>query len=71
MSDRGRDDQTDDEGQVSEVGEMVPAESDTPIQQDQATAGGPDAESGGVQEGTAGPNARPHDDDPRGGEGPR
>ncbi|MFW6773598.1 hypothetical protein ACOACO_04905 [Nocardioides sp. CPCC 205120] len=48
------------EGQVSEVGAMDPAEADTPIIPDQATAGYPEAESGHAQEGTAGPNAKPN-----------
>lgn len=46
----------DDEGQVSEASSLEDA--DQPIQPDQAVAGAPDAESGEVQEGKAGPNAR-------------
>ncbi len=45
-----------DEGQVSEVSGLEGA--GDPIQPDQAVAGAPDAESGDVQEGKAGPNAR-------------
>ncbi len=46
----------DDEGQVSEASTLE--EADQPIQPDQAVAGAPDAESGEVQEGKTGPNAR-------------
>lgn len=56
------------EGQVSEVSGMDPAQADAPISPDQAVAGAPDAESGAVQEGTAGPNARPRDNEVRGDE---
>lgn len=53
------------DGQVSEVSGMDPAESDTPIQPDQSVAGGPDAESGETDEGPQGPNAKPDwDQDP-------
>jgi hypothetical protein len=53
------------EGQVSEVSGMDPAESDTPIQPDQSVAGAPDSESGEVDEGPQGPNAKPDwDGDP-------
>ncbi len=45
-------------GQVSEVVRMDPAESDTPISDSQAVAGQPDGESGQVDEGPTGPNAR-------------
>lgn len=48
----------DGEGQVSEVQQMPPEEADTPISDDQAVAGQPDGESGEVQEGPTGPNAR-------------
>jgi hypothetical protein len=51
----------DDEGQVSEVSTLEGA--DEPIQPDQAVAGAPDAESGDVQEGKTGPNARTGGDD--------
>ncbi|MBS43368.1 MAG: hypothetical protein CMH83_09450 [Nocardioides sp.] len=44
------------EGQVSEVGTM--AEAGEPISDDQSVAGQPDAESGDVNEGPTGPNAR-------------
>lgn len=54
------------EGQVSEVSGMDPAEADQPIYPDQATAGYPETESGEAEEGSAGPNARPSDDRPRG-----
>ena len=47
------------DGQVSEVQRLDPAEADSPIQPDQATAGYPEGESGHAQEGTAGPNAAP------------
>lgn len=47
------------DGQVSEVQGMDPAEADTPIQPDQSVAGAPDSESGEVDEGPQGPNARP------------
>ena len=43
-------------GQVSEVSTLEGA--DQPIMPDQAVAGSPDAESGEVQEGRTGPNAR-------------
>lgn len=46
----------DDEGQVSEVSSLEGA--GEPIQPDQAVAGAPDGESGEVQEGKTGPNAR-------------
>ena len=47
---------SDGEGQVSEASNLEDA--DEPIQPDQAVAGAPDAESGDVQEGKTGPNAR-------------
>lgn len=50
----------DNEGQVSEVSTLEGA--DQPIQPDQAVAGAPDAESGDVQEGRTGPNARTGDE---------
>lgn len=56
-----------DEGQVSEVASMDPAEADTPISDDQAVAGNPDGESGEVQEGTTGPNAAPRHNPPEDG----
>ena len=37
---------------------MEPADADTPISDDQAVAGSPSSESGEVQEGRTGPNAR-------------
>ena len=43
-------------GQVSEVGNLSRA--DEPISDDQAVAGQPDGESGKVDEGPTGPNAR-------------
>jgi hypothetical protein len=46
----------DDKGEVSEASSLEGA--DEPIQPDQAVAGAPDDESGEVQEGKAGPNAR-------------
>lgn len=48
----------DDEGQVSEVQQMDPSHAETPISDDQAVAGQPEGESGQVQEGPTGPNAR-------------
>ncbi|MEO5651510.1 MAG: hypothetical protein ABIN79_05325 [Marmoricola sp.] len=51
-------------GQVSEVSGMEAAGAGEPIMPDQAVAGAPDAESGEVQEGTAGPNARPVHNEP-------
>lgn len=53
----------DDGGQVSEVQQMHPDEAGTPISDDQAVAGQPDGESGEVQEGPTGPNARVPQDD--------
>ncbi len=53
----------DDEGQVSEVQQMRPEDADTAISDDQAVAGQPDGESGEVQEGPTGPNARVPGDD--------
>ena len=52
-----------DEGQVSEVGGLKGA--GETIYPDQATAGYPDTESGEPDEGAAGPNARPRDDEDR------
>jgi hypothetical protein len=49
---------SDEGGQVSEVSAMDPSAADTPISDDQAVAGNPDGESGEVQEGRTGPNAR-------------
>ena len=46
------------QGQVSEVQQMDAGDAGTPISDDQAVAGQPDGESGGVQEGPTGPNAR-------------
>lgn len=57
-----------DDGQVSEVDNLDPDRADVPISPDQATAGYPDSESGEPDEGTAGPNARPRDDRPGGGQ---
>ena len=51
-------------GQVSEVSRLDPDQAGAPIYPDQATAGYPDSESGAPDEGTAGPNARPHDNRP-------
>lgn len=54
-----------DDGQVSEVQQLPASGADTPISDDQAVAGQPDGESGEVQEGPAGPNARvPDVEDP-------
>ncbi len=63
-TDQGGED-SDEGGQVSEVGNL--ADGPETIYPDQATAGYPDTEAEGPQEGTAGPNARPHDDRPGGG----
>jgi hypothetical protein len=49
----------DQDGQVSEVQALDEDDADTPIQPDQAVGGAPDAESGEVDEGPQGPNARP------------
>lgn len=46
------------EGQVSEVAAMDPADADTPISDDQSVAGSPSDESGEVDDGPQGPNAR-------------
>jgi hypothetical protein len=51
--------QQDQDGQVSEVGGLDPADADTPIQPDQSVAGAPEGESGEVDEGPQGPNAAP------------
>ncbi|MGA8850998.1 MAG: hypothetical protein WB508_04690 [Aeromicrobium sp.] len=48
----------DDEGQVSEVQKMDPADADTPISDSQAVDGQPDGPSDDVQEGARGPNAK-------------
>lgn len=45
-------------GQVAEVGNLDPADSDTPVSDDQSVAGSPSDESGEVDEGPTGPNAR-------------
>ena len=50
-------------GQVSEVSTMEGAAE--PIMPDQSVAGAPDADSGEVQEGRQGPNARTGDEDER------
>lgn len=52
-----RDQKDPDQGQVSEVSGMDPAESDEPISPEDATAGSPDGESGEPDEGAAGPEA--------------
>lgn len=62
-TDAGTSTGTDDEGQVSEVQQMRPEDADTAISDDQAVAGQPDGESGEVQEGPTGPNARVPGDD--------
>lgn len=49
---------TEDGGQVSEVQRMDDADAQTPVSDDQAVAGNPTGESGEVQEGPTGPNAR-------------
>ena len=56
------------EGQISEVQRLDPADADTPIQPDQATAGSPEGESGTAQEGTAGPDAPPRHGRPQPGD---
>lgn len=68
-TDQPQDHQEQDEqqGQVSEVGAMDPAEADTPISDDQSVAGSPSDESGAVDEGPTGPNSAPdHDAEPHG-----
>jgi len=50
------------DGQVSEVSGM--GEAPEEIAPEDAVAGAPDGESGGVQEGTAGPDAPPHEGRP-------
>lgn len=50
--------ENDDQGQLSEVGRMDPADADTPISDDQSVAGSPSDESGLVDEGPTGPNSR-------------
>lgn len=50
--------QRDQQGEVSEVQRMDPAEAETPISDDQAVAGQPDGESGKTDEGPTGPNSR-------------
>lgn len=46
------------QGQVSEVGRLDEAEAGVPISDGQSVHGQPDGESGRVQEGPAGPNAK-------------
>jgi hypothetical protein len=46
------------EGQVSDAENLRAERPDTPIAPDQAVHGAPEAESGEVDEGPAGPNAR-------------
>ena len=53
---------SDEEKQVSEVTNLEDA--GEPEAPGDATAGDPDSESGGAQEGTAGPNAAPRHDPP-------
>lgn len=65
MTDAKPDNEQQSEGQVSEVSGMDPAEADTPIAPDQAVAGYPDSESGGPDEGPAGPNAVPDHEEPQ------
>lgn len=48
-----------DEGQVSEVSRVDPAEAETPIAPEDSTAGYPESESGEPDEGAAGPEAPP------------
>jgi hypothetical protein len=59
--------QSSDEGQVSEVTKLDPAEAEGAIYPEDATAGYPDTESGEPDEGNPGPNARPRDNRPGGG----
>jgi hypothetical protein len=56
-----------DDGQVSEVNRLDPEEADGAVYPEDATAGYPDTESGEPDEGTPGPNARPRDNRPGGG----
>jgi hypothetical protein len=53
--------QDEQDGQVSEVSGMDPADSETPIDPSDATAGTPDGESGSPDEGEAGPDAAPEE----------
>lgn len=57
-------DQSENEGQVSEVDNLDPDREETPIVDGDTTAGYPDSESGDAQEPVpeAGPNANPHRD---------
>lgn len=57
---------SEEKGQVSQVGGF--GDDGGEIQPDQSVHGAPDGESGEVQEGTAGPNARVHDNRPEKGE---
>jgi hypothetical protein len=50
---------TSDEGQVSEVGRMDPADANTEISDDQGVAGNPDAEDAIEGGADAGPNGKP------------
>ena len=55
-SDHG--DEQEQQGQVSEVSGMDPAEADTPVSDDQSVAGSPSDESGEVDAGITGPNSQ-------------
>jgi hypothetical protein len=63
---RGRDEGSGSGGQVSESSMMDPAQADVPISDGQSVAGQPDGESGAVDEGPQGPNARTGSDLPDG-----
>jgi hypothetical protein len=53
------------DGELSDVGRLDPeAAGNDPISPEDATSGYPASESGEPEEGTAGPNARPRDDEP-------
>jgi hypothetical protein len=60
MTESDQSDQQSD-GQVSEVSGMNPADSETPIDPSDATAGTPEGESGGPDEGATGPDAAPEE----------
>lgn len=61
MSENQSDEQSDQQGEVSEVSGLDPADAETPIQPSDATAGSPEAESGRPDEGEAGPDAAPEE----------
>ena len=52
------DDQQQDDGEVSEVGQLNADQAEDPISDSQSVAGSPSDESGPVDEGPTGPNSR-------------